>query len=150
MQFGVRFQILLFSTSVRFSIKALAYLAYKAYKAYKACKAFMAFKAYTAFMAFKRSRRNPFQKYHAITYFSVDWSRTIRLVYASCKYFEHLHHKAPGNRKPKTLNLHRQPKNKYETTDNEFYKQKSRGSSCELALSVHDDVNHHQHHVISM
>ena len=53
MQFDFRFQILLFSTSVRFSTKTLAYLAYKAYK---------------AFMAFKRSRLN---------------TRTIRLVYAS-------------------------------------------------------------------
>ena len=71
MQFGFRFQILLFTTSVRFSTKTLAYLAYKAYKAYK------------AFMAFKRSRLNPFQNYRSITSFSVDWPRTIRLVYAS-------------------------------------------------------------------
>ena len=26
----------------------------------------------------------------------------------------------------------------------EFYKKKSRGSSCDTALSVHDNVNHHQ------
>ena len=71
MQFGFRFQILLFTISVRFSTKTLAYLAYKAYKA---CK---------AFMAFKRSRLNPFQNYRSITSFSVDWPRTIRLVYAS-------------------------------------------------------------------
>ena len=71
MQFGFRFQILLFSTSVRFLTKTLAYLAYKAYK------------AYNAFMAFKRLRLNPFQKYRSITSFSVDWPRTIRLVYAS-------------------------------------------------------------------
>ena len=68
MQFGFRFQILLFTTIVRFSTKALAYLAYKAFK---------------AFMAFKRSRLNPFQNYRSITSFSVDWPRTIRLVYAS-------------------------------------------------------------------
>ena len=30
-------------------------------------------------------------------------------------------------------------------TDKEFYKKKSRGSSCDPALSVHDNVNHHQH-----
>ena len=68
MQFGFRFQILLFTTSERFSTKTLAYLAYKAFK---------------AFMAFKRSRLNPFQNYRSITSFSVDWPRTIRLVYAS-------------------------------------------------------------------
>ena len=83
MQFGFRFQILLFSTSVRFSTKTLAYLAYKAYKACKAFMAVKAYKAFMAFMAFKRSRRNPFQKYRSITYFSVDWPRTIRLVYVS-------------------------------------------------------------------
>ena len=77
MQFGFSFKILLFSTNVRFSSKTLAYLAYKAYKAY------MAFKAYKAFMAFKRSRLNPFQKYRSVTSFSVDWPRTIRLVYAA-------------------------------------------------------------------
>ena len=68
MQFGFRFPILLFTTSVRFSTKTLAYLAYKASK---------------AFTAFKRSRLNPFQNYRSITSFSVDWPRTIRLVYAS-------------------------------------------------------------------
>ena len=68
MQFGFRFQILLFTTSVRFSTKTLAYLAYKAFK---------------AFMAFKRWRLNPFQNYRSITSFSVDWPRTIRLVYTS-------------------------------------------------------------------
>ena len=66
MQFGFRFQILLFTTSERFSTKTLAYLAYN-----------------KAFMAFKRSRLNPFQNYRSITSFSVDWPRTIRLVYAS-------------------------------------------------------------------
>ena len=71
MQFGFRFQILLFTTSVRFSTKTLAYLAYKAYK------------AFNAFMAFKRSRFSPFQNYRSITSFCVDWPRTIRLVYAS-------------------------------------------------------------------
>ena len=71
MQFGFRFQILLFTTSVRFSTKTLAYLAYKAYKAFK------------AFMAFKRWRLNPFENYRSITPFSVDWPRTVRLVYAS-------------------------------------------------------------------
>ena len=69
MQFGFRFHILLFSTSVRFSTKTLVNLAYKAYKAYK------------AFTAFKRSRLNPFQTYRSTTSFSVDWPRTIRLLY---------------------------------------------------------------------
>ena len=70
--FAVWFQIsVFFSTSVRFSTKTLPYLAYKAYKAYK------------AFMAFKRSRLNPFEKYCSITPFSVDWQRTIRLLYGS-------------------------------------------------------------------
>ena len=71
MQFGFRFQNLLFTTSVRFSTKTLAYLAYKAYKAFK------------AFIAFKRSRLNPFQNYRSITSFSVNWPRTIRLVSVS-------------------------------------------------------------------
>ena len=71
MQFGFRFQILLFTTSVRFSTKTLAYKAYKAYM------------AFDAFMAFKRSRLSPFQNYCSIKPFSVDWPRTIRLVYAS-------------------------------------------------------------------
>ena len=38
MQFGFRFQILLFTTSERFSTKTLAYLAYKAFKAFMAFK----------------------------------------------------------------------------------------------------------------
>ena len=69
--YAVWFQIhiLLFSTSVRFSTKTLVYLAYKAYKAYK------------AFTAFKRSRLNPFQTYRSTTSFSMDWPRTIRLLY---------------------------------------------------------------------
>ena len=64
-----------------------------------------------------------------------------------CKYFERFHHKAPGNRKPKAQHLHRQNNNLRTNTKlltKEFYKQKSRGSSCDLALSVHDNVNHHQ------
>ena len=68
MQFGFRFQILLLTTSERFSTKTLAYLAYKVFK---------------AFMAFKRSRLNLFQNYRSITSFSVDQPRLIRLVYAS-------------------------------------------------------------------
>ena len=133
MQFGFRFQILLFTTSERFSTKTLAYLAYKAFK---------------AFMAFKRSRLNPFQNYRSITSFSVDWPRTIRLVYASESIFERLHHKAPGNRKPKTWHLHRQNNNPRTNTKwltKEFYNQKSHGSSSDSALSLHDNVNHHQH-----
>ena len=74
MQFGFRFKILLFSTSVRFSTKTLAYLTYKA---------FIACEAYKAFMAFKCSRLSPFQKYRSVTSFRMDCPRTIRLVYAS-------------------------------------------------------------------
>ena len=58
MQFGSRFKIFLFSTSVLFSTKTLAYLSYKAYKPYKA---FMAFKAYKAYMDFTRLLLDPFQ-----------------------------------------------------------------------------------------
>ena len=43
--------------------------------------AYKAYKAYKAFMAFKRSRLNPFQTYSSTTPFSVDWPRTIRLLY---------------------------------------------------------------------
>ena len=57
MQFGFRFQILLFTTSERFSTKTLAYLAYKAFK---------------AFLAFKCTRLNPFQNYRSITSFLKD------------------------------------------------------------------------------
>ena len=87
MQFGFRFQILPFTTSVRFSTKTLAYLAYKAFK------------------AFKRWRLNPFQNYRS---FSVDWPRTIRLVYASVN-IKRLRRDAPGDHNPNTL--------KYKITD---------------------------------
>ena len=60
-----------FITSVRFLTNTLACLTYKAYNAFK------------AFMAFKRSRLNPVQNYRSVTSFSVDWPRTMRLVYAS-------------------------------------------------------------------
>ena len=138
MQFGFRFQILLFSTSVRFSTKTLAYLAYKAYKA---CEAFMAvkgYKAFMAFMAFKRSRRNPFQKYRSIT---------IRLVYASVSILSVCTIKLQVivNQKRWTSIAKTTTQNKYKMTGKEFYKKKSRGSSCDPALSVHDNVNHHQH-----
>ena len=140
-QFAFRFKILLFLTIVRFSTKTLAYKAYKAYK---------------VFMAFMRSRLNPFQKYRLITSFSVDWPRTIRLLYASvsilsvCTIKLQVIVKIVGkncNRKPKTLNLHRQnnnPTTYAKWLTREFYKQISRGSSCDLALSVHDNVSRHQ------
>ena len=76
----------------------------------------------------------------------MEWPRTIRLV-CVCKYFERLHHKAPGNRKPKTSHLHHQnnsPRTNKKWLIKEFYRQKSRGSSCDPALSVHGNVNHHQ------
>ena len=124
-------------------------------------------KACKAFMAFKRSRLNPFQKYRSIASFGVDWPRTIRLVYVSvsilnvCTIKLHVIVKIVGkncNRKPKTLNLHRQNNNPRTNTKwlkwltKEFYIQISRGSSCDPALSVHDNINHHQdntrdHHV---
>ena len=121
MQFGFRFQILLFTTSERFSTKTLAYLAYKAFK---------------AFMAFKRSRLNPFQNYRSITSFSVDWPRTIRLVYASVSILSVCAIILQVTVIQTRSNTKRPAK--------EFYQQKSRGSSCDPALSVHDNVNHHQ------
>ena len=116
-----RFQILLFTTSVSFSTKTLAYLAYKAFK---------------AFMAFKRSRLNPFQNYRSITSFSVDWPRTIRLVYASVSILSVCAIMLQVTVIQTRSNTKRLTK--------EFYKQKSRGSSCDPALSVHDNVNHPQ------
>ena len=118
MQFGFRFQILPFTTSVRFSTKTLAYLAYKAFK------------------AFKRWRLNPFQNYRSITSFSVDWPRTIRLVYASVSILSVCAIMLQVIVIQTRWNTKRLTK--------EFYKQKSRGSSCDPALSVHDNVNHHQ------
>ena len=122
MQFGFRFQILLFTTSARFSTTTLAYKAYEAYKAYK---------AFRVFMAFKRSRLNPFQNYRSITSLSVDWPRTIRLVYASVSILS-------------VWVIVIQTRWNTKRLTKEFYKQKSRGSSCDPALSVHDNVNHHQ------
>ena len=121
MQFGFRFQILLFTTSERFSTKTLAYLAYKAFK---------------AFMAFKRSRLNPFQNYRSITSFSVDWPRTIRLVYASVSILSVCAIMLQVIVIQTRWNTKRLTK--------ELYKQKSRSSSCEPALSRHDNVNNHQ------
>ena len=111
MQFGFRFQILLFTTSVRFSTKTLAYLAYLAYKGYK---------AYKAFMAFKRSRLNPFQNYRSIISFSVDWPRTIGLVYASVSILSVCATVLQVTVIQTRSNTKRPTK--------EFYKQKSRGS----------------------
>ena len=119
MQFGFRFQILLFTTSERFSTTILAYLAYKAFK---------------AFMAFKHSRLNPFQNYRSITSFSVDWPRTIRLVYASVSILSVCAIMLQVIAIQTRWNTKR--------LKNEFHKQKSRGSSCDPALSVHDNVNH--------
>ena len=123
MQFGFRFQTLRFTTSVRFSTKTLAYLAYKAHKAYKA------FKAFKAFMAFKRSRLNPFQNYRSITSFSVDWPRTIRLVYASVSILSVCAIMLQVIVIQTRWNTKRLTK--------EFYKQKSRGSSCERHRFLH-------------
>ena len=111
MQFGFRFQILLFTTSERFSTKTLAYLAYKAFK---------------AFMAFKRSRLNPFQNYRSITSFSVDWPRTIRLVYASVSILSVCAIMLQVIVIQTRWNTKRPTK--------EFYKQKSRGLSCDPVL----------------
>ena len=124
MQFGSRFQIFLFTTSLHFSTKTLAHLAYKAYKAFK------------AFMAFKRWRLNPFQNYRSITSFSVDWPRTIRLVYASVSILNVCAVMLRVIVIQTRWNTNRLTK--------EFYTQKSRGSSCDPALSVHDNVTHHQ------
>ena len=111
MQFGFRFPILLFTTSVRFSTKTLAYLAYKASK---------------AFTAFERSRLNPFQNYRSITSLSVDWPRTIRLVYASVSIL--------GVCAIILQVIAIQTRWNTKRWTKEFYKQKSRGSSCDPAL----------------
>ena len=112
-QFGFKFKSLLFSTSVHFSTKTLAYLAYKAYKA------FIAFKAYKVFMAFKCSQFCTFKKYRSITSFSVDWLGTIQLVYASLSILSVFSIKlqvivtqfmAPSSQK-------QQPQNKYKIAD---------------------------------
>ena len=130
MQFGFRFQILLFTTSVRFSTKTLAYLAYKAYKAFK------------AFMAFKRSRLNLVQNYRSVTSFSVDWPRTMRLVYASVSILS----VCATMLQVIVIQTHWNTKRSIK----DFYKQKSRDSSCDPALSVLDSVNHQKTRVISM
>ena len=52
------------------------------------------------------------------------------------KYFERLRHNAPDDRNPNTL--------KYKTTDKRVLWAKISCSSCDPALSVHDNVNHHQ------
>ena len=52
------------------------------------------------------------------------------------KYFERLPHNAPDDRNPITL--------KYKTTDKIVLWAKISCSSCDPALSVHDNVNHHQ------
>ena len=118
MQFGFRFQILLSTTSERFSTTILAYSAYKAFK------------------AFKRSRLNPFQNYRSITSFSVDWPRTIRLVYASVSILSVCAIILQVTVIQTRSNTKRPAK--------DFYQQKFRGSSFDPALSVHDNVNHHQ------
>ena len=52
------------------------------------------------------------------------------------KYFERLRHNAPDYRNPNTL--------KYKTIDKRVLWAKISCSSCDLALFVHDNVNHHQ------
>ena len=138
MQFGFKFQISLFSTSVRFSPKTLPYLAYKA---------FIAFKAYKAFRAFKRSRLSPFQKYRSVISFSVDWPRTIRLVDASVSILSVCTIKLQvivNQNRCNSIAKTTTPEQIQIGLTQECYKQKSRGSSCDPALTVHDNVNHHQ------
>ena len=98
MQFGYRFQILLFTTSERFSTKTLAYLAYKAFK---------------AFMAFKRSRLNRFQKLPLNNIFQCGLAAIDTTCICVCKYFARLRHNAPGDRNPNTL--------KYKTSDQRVF-----------------------------
>ena len=87
-------------------------------------------------MAFKRWRLNPFQNYRSITSFSVDWPRTIRLVYASVSILSVCAVMLRVIVIQTRWNTKRLTK--------EFYTQKSRGSSCDPALSVLDNVTHHQ------
>ena len=124
--YAVWFQIsdVAFYNKCTFSTKTLAYLAYKAYKTFK------------AFMAFKRSWLSPFQNYRSITSFSVDWPRTIRLVYASVSILSVCAIMLQVIVIQTRWNTKRLTK--------EFYKQKSRGSSCDPALSMHDNVNRPQ------
>ena len=80
-------------------------------------------------MTFKRSRLNPFQNYRSITSFSVDWPRTIRLVYASVSILSVCAIMLQVIVIQTRWNTKRLTK--------EFYKQKSRGSSCERRRFLH-------------
>ena len=121
MQFSFRFQILLSYNKCTFSTKTLAYLAYK---------------AFNAFMAFKRSRLSPFQNYRSITSFSVDWPRPIRHVYATISILSVC--------AIMLLIIVIQTRRNAKRMTKEYYRQKSHGSSCDPALSMNDNVNHHQ------
>ena len=97
-------------------------------------------------MAFKCSRLNPFLKYHSITSFSLDWPRTILLVYASASILSvcsiKLHvivNKDIGPPSPK-----KQSQNKYEMADKRVLEAKISWFICDPALSGRDNVNHHQ------
>ena len=86
MQFGFRFQILHFTTSVRFSTKTLAYLAYKAFKA------FMAFQAFAA---------QSVPKLPLSSIFQCGLAANNMTCVCVCKYFERLRYN-PNTLKYKT------------------------------------------------
>ena len=96
-------------------------------------------------MALKRSRPNPFRKYRSITSFNVDWPRTTRLVYASVGILSVctiklwlIVNQNRWNSIAKTTTPE-QIQNGWQESWAKF-----RGSLCDPALSVHDNVNHHQ------
>ena len=102
--------------------------------------------AYKAFVAFKCSRLNPFLKYRSIISFSVDWPWTILLLYASesilsvCTIkLQVIVNKDIAPPSPK-----QQSQNKYEMADKRVLWAKISWLICDPALSVRDNVNHHQ------
>ena len=81
MQFGFRFQILLFSTSVRFSTKTLAYLAYLAYKAYKAYTENNTWARVDMEFLFELNTRRKIPHLQAIMYYFVYHINTVTLYW---------------------------------------------------------------------
>ena len=101
--YAVWFQILLFSTGVRFSTKTLAYLAYKAYKA------LMAFQGIHGFHGFQAFATQFVPKIPLNNIFQCGLAAINTTCICVCKYFARLRHNAPGDRNPNTL--------KYKTID---------------------------------
>ena len=117
MQFGFRFQILLFTTSVRFQLRHW----------HTWHTGHSRLSSVGDLIRSKLPLNNIFLRGLAAN------NTTCVCVY---KYFERLPHNAPDDRNPITL--------KYKTTDKIVLWAKISCSSCDPALSVHDNVNHHQ------